>query len=104
METAVAHILYGPDCESEFKPINHFYKRETVEKLLKRLEKHLKKYWYYCNDREFCDAYTIHRSEMKRMGFWTHNKDTKFWNVYDPLCHKDNVKFTIKTLPNNMNM
>ena len=41
---------------------------------------------------------------MKRMGFWTHNKDIKFRDVYDPLWHKDNVKFTIKTLSNNMNM
>ena len=35
METAIAFILYGPDSRSEFEIINHFYRRETVEKLLK---------------------------------------------------------------------
>ena len=108
METAIAFILYGPDFKSEFrsefKVINHFHRRETVEKLLKILENHLKKYCYYCNECEFCDAYTVRHSEMKRMGFWTHNKDIKFWDVYGLLWHKDNVKFTIKTLPNNINM
>ena len=84
METVIAHILYDPDCECELKPINNFYRRKTVEK-------HLKKYCYYCNDCEFCNAYLVRRAEMKRMGFWTHNKDAKFWDVYDPLWHKDNV-------------
>ena len=109
METAIAWILYGPDCEPDddgrhLKTINNFYKRETVKKFLNNIENHLKKYCYYCNDCEFCNAYVLRRAEMKRMGFWTHNKHMKFWDVYDPLWHRDNVKFTLKPLPNDFHI
>ena len=80
METAIAWIRYGPDCEPDsegchLKTINQFFKREHVENLLGYIEKHFKKYCYYCNDCEFCNAYTLRHVEMKRMKFWSHNKD-----------------------------
>ena len=109
METAIAWILYGPYCEPDhegchLKTINNFYKRKDFEKLLTDIEDHLKKYCYYCNGCEFCNAYTLCHAEMKRMGFWSHNRDKKFWDVYDPLWDSDNDKFTLKPLPNNMNL
>ena len=109
METAIAWILYGSDCKPDdegriLKTVNQFLKREHVENLLSDIENHLKKYCYYCKNCEFCNAYLVRRAEMKKMGFWTHNKHIKFWDVYDPLWHRDNVKFTLKTLPNDMNL
>ena len=76
MESAIAWILYGPDCEPDddghhLKTINNFYKMETVERFPNDIENHLKKYCYYCNDCEFCNAYVLRHAEMTRMGSWT---------------------------------
>ena len=32
------------------------------------------------------------------MGFWTHNKNVKYWDVRDPLYNKQNKNFSIKPL------
>ena len=47
----IAHMVYGSDLE--YTPINLFRKRSDVEKLPMKIEKHLQKYCYYCNDCDF---------------------------------------------------
>ena len=62
MDDWIAHILYGTDLE--YTPINNFCNRKDTEKILERLEKHMVKYCYYCNNCDFCNAYTIHHAEF----------------------------------------
>ena len=96
MDDWIAHILYGTDLE--YTPINNFCNGKETEKILKTLEKHMVKYCYYCNNCDFCNAYTIRCAEFKKMGFWTHNKNVKYWDVCDPLYNKQNKNFNIKPL------
>ena len=35
------------------------------------------------------------------MGFWSHNRNIKYWNVYDPLYNNKNEKFYIEPLKGN---
>ena len=66
MDHWIAHILYGTDLE--YTPIN-FCNRKDTENILKRLEKHMVKYCYYCNDCDFCNTYTIHCAEFKMLRY-----------------------------------
>ena len=101
MDDCIAHLLYGSDLE--YTLINQFCSRKYMENILKKLENHMVKYCYYINDCEFCNAYIVCCAEFKKIGFWTHNKYVKCWDVYDPLYNKQNKKFSIKPLPLNMN-
>ena len=92
----IAHILYGNHLE--YTPINNFCNRKDTENILKRLEKHMVKYCYYCNNCDFCNTYTIRCAEFKKMGFWTHNKNVKYWDFCDPLYNKQIKNFNIKPL------
>ena len=75
-----------------------------MENIFKKLENHMVKYCYYCNDCDFCNAYIIRCAEYKKWGFWTHNNIVTYWDVYDPLYKKKNQKFNIKPLPGSMNL
>ena len=71
MDFCITNILYG--CDLDYGPINQYCNRTFLENIFKKLENHLVKYCYYCNDCDFCNAYVIRCVEYKRMGFWTHN-------------------------------
>ena len=58
----IAHMLYGSHLE--YTLINLFQKRNDLEKLLLKIEKHLQKYCYYCNDCDFCDMYIVRRKKF----------------------------------------
>ena len=64
MDDWIAHILYGSDLE--YTPIN-FCNRKDTENILKRLEKHMVKHCYYCNDCDSCNGYTICHAEFKML-------------------------------------
>ena len=92
-------MLYGADLG--WTPINMFLPRKTIEKLMQKLENHMIKYCYYCNNCEFCKANKTRCAELKRMGFWIHNKNVEWWDSRDPLYNKENEKFTVKPLKSN---
>ena len=102
MDEYIGNMLFGIDLDDlTWLPVNMFLDRETVEKLLQKLEKHMINYCYYFSNCQFCKENKIRRDELKRMGFWTHNKTVKCWNVYDPLYNKKNEKCTVLPLEGN---
>ena len=95
----ISKLLFGIDINEFFwLPINIFLERDTLKKLVEKLEIHVSKSCFYCSNCQFCKEMNIRRDELKRMGFWSHNRSIKYWNVYDPLYNKKNEKFYIKPL------
>ena len=54
-----------------------------MNKLLRDVENDVKKVCWYCKDFKSCDRFYSIRSELKKKGFLTLNKDIKYWDVRD---------------------
>ena len=64
----IQSLLYGTDLK--WKPVNRFLNRQDTEQILQKLEKHMRKYCYYCNDCDYCTAYIVRCTEFfKKMAF-----------------------------------
>ena len=95
----ISKLLFGIDVnEFLWLPHNMSLARDTLKKLVEKLEVHVSKNCFYCSNCQFCKEMNICRDELKRMGFWSYNRHVKYWNVYDPLYNKENEKFYIKSL------
>ena len=86
----ISKLLFGINV-NEFLWLPYmFLARDTLNKLVEKLEVHVSKNCFYCSNCQFCKEMKIRRDELKRMGFWSHNRNIKYWNVYDPLHNKEN--------------
>ena len=62
MDEYIGNMLFGIDLDDlTWLPVNMFLDRETVEKLLQKLEKHMINYCYYCSNCRFCKENKIRR-------------------------------------------
>ena len=96
---SISKLLFGIDVnEFLWLPYNMFLARDTLKKLVEKLDVHVSKNCFYCINCQFCKEMNIRRDELKRMGFWSYNRHVKYWNVYDPQYNKENEKFYIKPL------
>ena len=64
--------------------INYFEERLSVKKVLKDAEIDVIKKYYYCKSCKKCDKFYSVKSELEKMGFFTFNKQIKYWDVKDP--------------------
>ena len=65
---------------------------DNTELILKKVENKVKKNCFYCKMYDDCDKLEEYRKVFKTHGFWTFNKETKCWNVFDPdWCKKNRV-------------
>ena len=102
LNDVISKLLFGIDInEFLWFPYNMFLSRDTLKKLVEKLEVHVSKNCFYCSNCQFCKEMKIRRDELKRMGFWSYNKNVKYWNVYDPLYNRENEKFYILPLNSN---
>ena len=68
----------------ETNPIwNYFADREHTEILLRKIENKISRRCCYCQVCENCQKLKVHKEMFKQQGFWTFNKNIKYWNVYD---------------------
>ena len=75
--------------------INYFADKQYTEKILKEIEKMIKKRCFYCMVCDLCKKFTTYRLEFKQKGFWTFNKDVRHWNIYDPDWSTKNTFFKL---------
>ena len=54
-----------------------------MKKLLTNTEIDIKKVFSNCKSCKSCERFYSFRSEFKKMGFLTFNKDAKYWDVRD---------------------
>ena len=78
--------------------VNYFADTQRTEQLLKNMEKMIKKRCFYCTVCHLCKIFTTHRLEFKQRGFWTFQKDVKYWDVYDPDWSTKNTFFRLKPI------
>ena len=78
--------------------VNYFAGRQHTEQLLKNIEKMIKKRCFYCTVCDLCKKFTTYRLEFKQKGFWTFQKDVKYWDVYDPDWSTKNTFFRLKPI------
>ena len=76
--------------------INYFSDRKNTELILLRQEIQVQNECDYCNECEKCDKFTKYRKELKKMGFWTFNKNVRVWEVFDPNWSVKNRVFSMK--------
>ena len=86
------------DHDAEKNPImNYFVDRQHTEIILRKIENKINKRCFYCQVCENCQKLKNYKDAFKQQGFWTFNKEIKYWNVYDPdWCTKNKI---FKLLP-----
>ena len=65
-------------------PKNYFADRQKTEKILKNIEKTIKKQCFYCKACSNCQKFETYKKEFDRRDFWSFNKPIKCWDVHDP--------------------
>ena len=89
------------DHDIETNPIiNYFADRQHTELILRKIEQKIKTCCFYSHECENCKKKFQYREAFKQYGFWTFNKDVKYWNVYDPQWCKRNKNFRLLPLRN----
>ena len=64
--------------------VNYFADRQHTEIILRKIEKTIELHCFYCKNCEDCKKLFTYKEVFKQQGFWSFNKDIKYWNVYDP--------------------
>ena len=79
--------------DAEKNPIiNYFADRQHTEIILRKIEKTIELHCFYCMNCEDCKKLNKYKEVFKQQGFWSFNKDIKYWNVYDPdWCSKNKI-------------
>ena len=80
--------------------INYFACRQRTEKIVKVIEHSVSKNCHYCRTCDKCSKLQTYRSEFKRSGFWTFNKEIKYWDIYDPDWSYRNDVFKLRPIRN----
>ena len=75
--------------------INYFAERQHTEKILKEIEKLIKKICFYCMVCNLCKKFMTYRLEFKQKRFWTFKKHVRYWNIYDPDWSNKNTFFKL---------
>ena len=84
--------------------INYFPDRQDKEKILKDKEYFTAISCKYCKICLKWQKFYSYSSEFKKKGFWTINKDVKYWDVYDPDRSYRNEIFSLKPLKGRYRM
>ena len=63
---------------------NYFAERKSVKKVLRDAENDVIRKCYYCKSCKNCDKFYSIKSELEKKGFFTFNKQIKYWGVKDP--------------------
>ena len=58
----------------------------------------LTKVCYYCKNCKKCKRFYSIKTELEKKGFFTFNKQIKYWNVRDPESNKTNRKFEVRPI------
>ena len=74
--------------------INYFAERQS-EKSIRRSEIDVIRKCYYCKSCKKCDKFYSIKSELEKKGFFTFNKQIKYWGVKDPEFNQSNRKFEV---------
>ena len=78
--------------------INYFADRPHAEKIVKDQEYFVAKSCNYGKICQKCRKLNEYRQVFKKKGFWTFNKDVKYWDVYDPDWSYRNRTFSLEPL------
>ena len=78
--------------------INYFADKHHTEIILKQQEYFIAETCSYCNECKNCTKFKSYREEFKKKGFWTFNKNVRYWNVYDPDWSYRNDFFSLEPL------
>ena len=68
----IGRFLYGVE-NLGWTPINIFCDRETLKKLMQKIDIRLAKYCYFCGKCLLCKLKEVRLAELKKMGFWSYN-------------------------------
>ena len=81
--------------------INYFADRQHTEKILKDIAKKINtKSCFYCKVCKNCRKLKTYRDEFDKQGFWSFNKEIKYWNGLDPDWCKRNEIFKLLPIKN----
>ena len=75
--------------------ISYFADRQHTEKILRNIEKTINKRCFYCQEGLNCRKFKTYKGEFAKKGFWSFNRERKYWNVYDPDWSYKNTVFEI---------
>ena len=79
--------------------INYFADGHHTEIILKKQKYLIAETCSYCKECKNCTKLKFYREELKKKkGFWTFNKNVKYWNIYDPDWSYRNELFSLKPL------
>ena len=86
--------------EAAINPImNYFADRQHTEKVLRDIENTvIKTKCFYCKRCKNCQKFETYRNEFVKKGFWSFNKEIKYWNVYDPDWSFRNKVFKLRPI------
>ena len=87
------------DIEKNFI-VNYFADRQHTELILRKMETKIETFSFYCHECENCKKLFRYKDVFKEHGFWTFNKDIKYWNVFDPDWCKGNKFFRLLPIRN----
>ena len=60
----ISKMLFGIDVNEFWLPYNMFLDRDTLKKLVEKLEVHVSKNCFYCSNCQFCKEMFIRRDEF----------------------------------------
>ena len=78
--------------------INDFEEKQSVKKVLRDAEIDVIKKYYYCKSCKKYDKFYSVKSDLEKMGFFTFNKQIKYWDVKDPEFHQSNRNFEVRPI------
>ena len=78
--------------------INYFVDRQTTKKVLIDIENKVIKKCLCCKKCNDCQKFKTYKNEFSKKGFWTCNKNIRYWDIYDPDYSKRNKLFTIEPI------
>ena len=78
--------------------ISYFACRQRAERIIKNIEDFVSKSCHSCRICIKCRKPQTYRNEFKKSGFWTFNKEVKYWDIYDPDWSYRNDVFKLRLI------
>ena len=78
--------------------INYFADRQHTGKIIRDIDNFVSQSSHYCKICLKCQKLHTYKREFNKMGFWTFNKDVKYWDVYDQDWSYRNEVFKLEPL------
>ena len=78
--------------------INYFAERQSVKNALNDAEIALMKVCYYCKNCKKCKRFCSIKTKLEKKGFFTINKQIKYWDIRDPGFNETNREFEVRPI------